>query len=192
MLRRFAPFAALLLLTACVPAPLPGLSLHRPAMQIQSTQGALDLIEQMAHAAPQDFDRIEAAFGVEINKSTRPSLKKILAKAAQAMHEHPVADPDPRKHPVARLVRLASWRYNWLMGENLISRAFEMFNLIYAKPSEQPALLQSFETKIRNTPKLDVQILLKGFEDGHHDDLTPPGSPLRQQLETILKKRLAA
>lgn len=194
MLRRLAPLSCLLL-TACASAmPLnlttqPGAP---SAVTTQSTQGALVLIEEMAHAAPSDHARIEAAFQIEINRSTRPSLKKILAQAAESMAHHPIADPDPRKHPVAKLVRLAAWRYNWLMGENLISRVFELFNLVYAPSEQQPALTRTFETRIRNTPKLDVNLLLTDFNAGHYDDLIPVGSPLRNQLETILKNRLAA
>ncbi|MGE3726724.1 MAG: hypothetical protein AB7I41_14285 [Candidatus Sericytochromatia bacterium] len=194
MLRRLAPLSCLLL-TACAGAmPLnlatqPGAP---SAVTTQSTQGALALIEEMAHASLPDHARIEAAFQIEISRSTRPSLKKILAQAAESMAHHPIADPDPRKHPVAKLVRLAAWRYNWLMGENLISRVFELFNLVYASPEQQPALARTFETRIRNTPKLDVNLLLTDFNAGHYDDLIPVGSPLRNQLETILKTRLAA
>lgn len=196
MLRRLAPLSCLLL-TACasqLPLNLASQSSlqAQSAVSVKSTAGALALIEEMAHAQPPEYARIEAAFQVEISRSTRPSLKKILAQAAESIAHHPIADPDPRKHPVAKLVRLASWRYNWLMGENLISRVFELFALAYATPEQQPALIQSFETRIRNTPKLDVNLLLNDFNAGHYDDLLPVGSPLRAKLETVFKLRLAA
>lgn len=196
MLRRLAPLSCLLLTACASQLPLNPTSQSalqaQSAVSVKSTAGALALIEAMAHANPQDYARIEADFQVEISRSTRPSLKKILAQAAESIAHHPIADPDPRKHPVAKLVRLAAWRYNWLMGENLISRVFELFALVYAKPEQQPALTQAFETRIRNTPKLDVKLMLNDFHAGHYDDLIPVGSPLRVKLETILNARLAA
>lgn len=196
MLRRLSLISALILSTACTQqSPLTSIAapvgLLQTAATPRSTQGALNLIEAMAHANPQEYAQIEAAFDVEIRKSTRPSLKKILAKAAEAISHHPQPGMEPAKHPVARLIRLAAWRFNWLMGENLIARVFELFAIFSATPDKQPALVKAFETHIRNTPKLDTKIILQSFQEGHYDDLAQPGSPLRVQLEAILKARMA-
>lgn len=195
MLRRLVPLSCLLL-TACAsqlplnPSPQTVLQ-AQSALSVRSTAGALALIEDMAHAAPQDYDRIEAAFENEITKSTRPSLKKILAQAAESVTNHPIANPDPRQHPVARLVRLATWRYNFLTGENLISRIFDLYAVLYAKPEQQSAALQTFAARIKSTAKMDVKVLLESFAQGYYDEKAAPGSPLRLQLEKILQTRMA-
>lgn len=198
MLRRFSLLASLLLITACSnQAPLSAVQptavrLLQSHANARTTQGALSLLEEIAHAQAHQYPQIEAAFQLEIAKSTRPSLKLILAEAAKVMAEHPLPGAEAVAHPVARLVRLAMWRYNILVSDHLIPRIMELFGLANAEPTQQAAKVQVFEKRIQNTPKMDVKTLLQSFHEGHYADIIPPDSALNAQLQKILETRLAA
>lgn len=188
----------LLLLTSACSNQMPLSKVPQPVGVLQaadssrSTQGALDLIDQIAVAQPQEYAHIEAEFDKAISQSTRPSLKVILAHAAQVMTQHPIPGLEASAHPISRLVRLATWRHNYLSSNYMIPRALEILALAQAEPAAQETQLQSFEKRLRSTPKQDVKVLLQLLAEGSYDNLFPSDSLLHQRLVTILEARLAA
>ncbi|MEZ0369463.1 MAG: hypothetical protein ACAI44_10290, partial [Candidatus Sericytochromatia bacterium] len=131
MLTRIALLATLTLTTALTTACSGQMPL-RPAAQLQAaslrnTNGALMLIEEMAHATqPQEFERIEAAFRVEISKSSRPSLQKIIKQSSDAINHHPMPDGNSMDHPVVRLIHVSLERYIDLNNRTLVPRLMGM------------------------------------------------------------------
>lgn len=160
----------------------------------QSTNGALNLIEEMAHASdPADFERIESAFRGEIAKSTRPSLKKILSKAVEAIHHHPIPGDDILNHPVVRLIYAAQERYLDITGKTLMQRIFLIFDLAQAaSPSELESKVQKFQRSLNSLPKMDAQELQNMFAEGFFQQEVAPGSPLEACLLKLLQERMAA
>jgi len=199
---------SLLLLTACgsqlplqnanlVPRQIQAASVNAPInapINAMSTNGALNLIEEMAHAEdPAQFAQIEAAFRVEIGKSTRPSLQKIVANAIEAIEHHPIPGGDITQHPVARLIYASLERYVKIMSKNLVSRMMLIFDLAnVASPAEQEAKLQKIQRSLNALPKMDAKDLLELLQGGFFKDEVAPGSPVEARLQKMLQERLVA
>ncbi|PKL78401.1 MAG: hypothetical protein CVV27_03335 [Candidatus Melainabacteria bacterium HGW-Melainabacteria-1] len=189
--------ASVILLSACT-SQLPLQQAPRPAQvqtanTLRSTNGALLLIEDMAHAStPQEFDRIEAAFKAEIAKSTRPSLNKIIANAVEAIDHHPIPGQDFLSHPVARLIGASLERYLNIRSKTLIARAFLLFEMGDSDPAMLEAKVQKFQRSLNNLPKMDARDLLGLIGDGFFANEIEPGSPLEARLVKMLQDRLAA
>lgn len=195
---------SLLLLTACgsqlplqnaalAPRQIQAASVNAP-VNAMSTNGALNLIEEMAHAEdPAQFAQIEAAFRVEIAKSTRPSLQKIVSNAIEAIEHHPIPGGDITQHPVARLIYASLERYIKLESKNLLSRVMMIFDLAnVASPAEQEAKLQKIQRSLTALPKMDAKDLLELLQGGFFKDEVAPGSPVEARLQKMLQERLVA
>jgi hypothetical protein len=195
---------SLLLLTACgsqlplqntalAPRQIQAASVNAP-VNAMSTNGALNLIEEMAHAEdPAQFAQIEAAFRVEIAKSTRPSLQKIVSNAIEAIEHHPIPGGDITQHPVARLIYASLERYVKIMSKNLVGRMMLIFDLAnVASPAEQEAKLQKIQRSLNALPKMDAKDLLELLQGGFFKDEVAPGSPVEARLQKMLQERLVA
>ncbi|MGE3726209.1 MAG: hypothetical protein AB7I41_11705 [Candidatus Sericytochromatia bacterium] len=195
---------SLLLLTACgsqlplqnaalAPRQIQAASINAP-INAMSTNGALNLIEEMAHAEdPAQYAQIEAAFRVEIAKSTRPSLQKIVANAIEAIEHHPIPGGDITQHPVARLIYASLERYVKIMSKNLVGRMMLIFDLAnVASPAEQEAKLQKIQRSLNALPKMDAKDLLELLQGGFFKDEVAPGSPVEARLQKMLQERLVA
>jgi len=195
---------SLLLLTACgsqlplqnaalAPRQIQAASVNAP-VNAMSTNGALNLIEEMAHAEdPAQFAQIEAAFRAEIAKSTRPSLQKIVSNAIEAIEHHPIPGGDITQHPVARLIYASLERYVKIMSKNLVGRMMLIFDLAnVASPAEQEAKLQKIQRSLNALPKMDAKDLLELLQGGFFKDEVAPGSPVEARLQKMLQERLVA
>ncbi len=196
--------SSLLLLTACgsqlplqnaalAPRQIQAASINAP-INAMSTNGALNLIEEMAHAEdPAQFAQIEAAFRVEIAKSTRPSLQKIISNAIEAIEHHPIPGGDITQHPVARLIYASLERYIKLESKNLLSRVMLIFDLAnVASPADQEAKLQKIQRSLNALPKMDAKDLLELLQGGFFKNEVAPGSPVEARLQKMLQERLVA
>jgi hypothetical protein len=195
---------SLLLLTACgsqlplqnaalAPRQIQAASVNSP-VNAMSTNGALNLIEEMAHAEdPAQFAQIEAAFRAEIAKSTRPSLQKIVSNAIEAIEHHPIPGGDITQHPVARLIYASLERYVKITSKNLVSRMMLIFDLAnVASPAEQESKLQKLQRSLNALPKMDAKDLLELLQGGFFKDEVAPGSPVEARLQKMLQERLVA
>lgn len=186
---------SLLLLSACSShLPLQNAQAPRLAASVNvlSTNGALNLIEEMAHAEPQEFARIEAAFQLEIAKSTRPSLDKIISNAIDAIHHHPLPDGDILSHPVVRLIQASLNRYVHIMSQNLIGRMMLIFAFANLAPEQHEAQLQKLQRSLTSLPKMDAKYLLDLLNGGFFASEVAPGSALEARLQRLLEERMAA